>query len=204
MKKLLILIIIIGSALTGSYLLYGSEYDRPEDSNIILNNRSSKEFQNIGMYNGKWATILSDVRETKIDSTKDYYFNLKDLEDKNIWCIKAIDLKGKEYFSYVSIEPGDTLIIEDVKKGSLITNKDSGTEHSFKDFDLASLVSKWEYRIDKNNIVSRFVCKYKHRTKVMGKDLTVKSSKLTSPNKKSEAFVEKGQKNLSWVEIVYN
>ncbi|WP_300409198.1 hypothetical protein [Lagierella sp.] len=204
MKKLLMLILIIGSALTGSYLLYGSEYEKPQESNIVLNNRSSMEFQNIGMFNGNWATILSDVRETKIDSTKDYYFNLKDLESKNIWCIKAIDLKGNEYSSYIDIKPGDTLIIEDVKKGNLITNKDSGDKHGIKDFDLANAVSKWEYRIDKDKIISRFVCKYKHRTKVMGKDLTIKSSKLTSPNKKSEAYVEKGQKNLSWVEIVYN
>ncbi|WP_055077835.1 hypothetical protein [Lagierella massiliensis] len=204
MKKTLLLLLIIGSTLVGSYLLYGNEGDIPKDANLTVNNRTNIDFQNIGLYNGSWASILSDVRENKIDHSKNYYFNLKNLDDKDEWCLKAIDNSGKEYFSYVKLNPGDKLIVKDIKNGKLITNSDCEPEKNLSNFDMASLVSNWEYKIENNKIVSRFVCKYKHSTKVMGKDNKVNSSDVTSPNKSSQVFGEKGKKNLSWIEIVYN
>lgn len=204
MKRTLLLLLIIGSTLFGSYMLYGNEEDRPTDANLTVNNRTSVNFKNIGLYNGNWASILSDVRENKIDHSKNYYFNLKDLESKDEWCLKGIDQNGREYFSYVKLKPGDELVVKDIKNGKLITNSDCEPGKDLSNFDMASLVSNWEYRIDNDKIISRFVCKYKHSTKVMGKDNKINSSKITSPNKSSQVFGEKGKKNLSWIEIVYN
>ncbi|MDO5018769.1 MAG: hypothetical protein Q4E02_05655 [Lagierella massiliensis] len=204
MKKLFFLMLVLGSTLMGSYVLYGSEYERPDNTNMTINNKTYMDFKNIGLSNGSWAIVLSDVRENKIGNSKNYYFDLKNLDKQSDWCVKAIDKSGNEYYSNVSISPGDSIIIQDIKKGKLITNKDSYTGNNVNNFNMTNLVSNWEYRIDGDKIISRFVCGYKHSTKVMGKDYKVKSSDLVLPNNSAEVSIEKGQKNLSWVEIVYN
>ena len=65
MKKFMVLILIIGGLLAGTCLLYGDDYEKPEEYNLSIINDTGVEFSYIGLGNEKFSTVLADAKKDK-------------------------------------------------------------------------------------------------------------------------------------------
>ena len=203
MKRLLGLTLIMIVALGGTYLIFGPDNKKPEESNFSIVNETGKNLKKIGIGNNSFATILTDVNNDNLEKNTELFFNIDKLNSNDTYCIKAIDNKDNIYETVVKISENDSLRIEDIKGSKLLTNRDVDEKVDSTKFNIQKLIEHWEYKIENKKIKSKFKCKYKNRIEVLDKNLRLKRTEIAQKDDESKISVEKGRKNYSWVNIYY-
>lgn len=203
MKRLLGLTLIMIIALGGTYLVFGSDDKKPEETNFSIINETGKNLKKIGIGNNDFATILTDVNNDNLEKNAELFFNIDKLNNNGTYCVKAIDNNDNVFETVVKISKNDSLKIEGIEGTKLLTNKDVDEKVDNTKFNIQKLIEHWEYKIENKKIKSRFKCKYKNRIEVLDKNLRLKRTEIAPKDNESTISVEKGRKNYSWVNIYY-
>ncbi|QQK08791.1 cadherin repeat domain-containing protein [Miniphocaeibacter halophilus] len=203
MKRLMGLGLTVLITLGGICYFFGSDFEKPEDYNYSIINETSKKFSKLGISNKRFTTVLTDVSDEDLENNRELFFSIEDLNEDNIFSIQAIDKSGEIYDGVVKVNENEELIIRDVVGNKLVTNKDVEETVSNIDFNIKNIVKNWDYKVEKNKVKSKYISNCKNATKVMGKDLKVKSSDIVNPNEVANVSYERGPRNYSWINLYH-
>lgn len=203
MKRLVGLGLMVLITLGGICYFFGSDFEKPEEYNYSVINETSKKFKKLGISNKRFTTVLTDVSDENLENNRELFFLVEKLENDNIFSIKAIDESEEIYEGTIKVKENEQLIIKDIVGNKLVTNKDVDEAVDNIDFNIKNIVKNWDYKVEKNKVKSKYIGKHKNATKVMGKDLEIKSSDIVNPNEVANVSYERGHRNYSWINIYH-